>query len=417
MVASQKASLPHRDPNVRAIGVLTSGGDAPGMNPAIRAVVRTALYHGIQVWGVREGFEGLIRGEMEPLSARDVGGILQRGGTMLYSARSKRFLTPEGQREAIRQMNERGIDGLAVIGGDGSMRGAYALHQQGVRVVGIPASIDNDIWGTNISIGVDTALNTILDAVDKLRDTASSHQRAFLIETMGRDCGYLALMAGIIGGAEMVLIPEVQITMEEVKMAIASFERTIISGDSPFDRYLYGGDTSAMDESAIRGLEVFVGQGRCVSCHTISETHSIFTDNRFHNLGVGFDLIDKDVKAMADEFSQARKKGQDVDIAVLENKNISELGRFAVTDHYQDMGSFRTPTLRNVAVTAPYMHDGSQDSLEEVIEFYNNGGSINEGDPVNPFQSGGIRPLNLSEQQKEDLLAFLQALTSPEYQE
>jgi len=220
MVASQKASLPHRDPNVRAIGVLTSGGDAPGMNPAIRAVVRTALYHGIQVWGVREGFEGLIRGEMEPLSARDVGGILQRGGTMLYSARSKRFLTPEGQREAIRQMNERGIDGLAVIGGDGSMRGAYALHQQGVRVVGIPASIDNDIWGTNISIGVDTALNTILDAVDKLRDTASSHQRAFLIETMGRDCGYLALMAGIIGGAEMVLIPEVQITMEEVAEAV-----------------------------------------------------------------------------------------------------------------------------------------------------------------------------------------------------
>ncbi|MEA3546945.1 MAG: cytochrome c peroxidase [Thermodesulfobacteriota bacterium] len=208
-----------------------------------------------------------------------------------------------------------------------------------------------------------------------------------------------------------------EITMEEVKMAIASFERTIISGDSPFDRYLYGGDTSAMNENAIRGLAVFVGQGRCVSCHTISETHSIFTDNRFHNLGVSFDLIDKDVKVMADEFSQAKKKGKDVDIAVLENKNISELGRFAVTDHYQDMGAFRTPTLRNVAVTSPYMHDGSQDSLEEVIEFYNNGGSINEGDPVNPFQSGGIRPLNLSEEQKDDLLAFLQALTSPEHQE
>ncbi len=205
---------------VHSIAVLTSGGDAPGMNPAIRAVVRTALHHNLQVWGVREGYEGLIHGEMDRLTARDVGGILQRGGTMLYSARSQAFRTPEGQREAIRQMNERGIDALVVIGGDGSMRGAYALYQQGVRVIGIPASIDNDVWGTNISIGVDTALNTILDAVDKLRDTASSHQRAFLIETMGRDCGYLALMAGIIGGAEMVLVPEVAVTMEEVAQAV-----------------------------------------------------------------------------------------------------------------------------------------------------------------------------------------------------
>ncbi len=205
---------------IRSLAVLTSGGDAPGMNPAIRAVVRTALHHGLRVWGIREGYEGLIQGDMDVLTARDVGGILQRGGTMLYSARSQRFLTPEGQREAIRQLNERGIDALVVIGGDGSMRGAYALHQQGVRVIGIPASIDNDVWGTNISIGVDTALNTIMDAVDKLRDTASSHQRAFLIETMGRNCGYLALMAGIIGGAEMVLIPEVQVSMDEVAEAV-----------------------------------------------------------------------------------------------------------------------------------------------------------------------------------------------------
>ena len=208
------------DVPIRSIAVLTSGGDAPGMNPAIRAVVRTALYHKLRVWGVREGYAGLIRGEMDLLSARDVGGILQRGGTMLYSARSQHFRTPEGQREAIRQMNERGIDALVVIGGDGSMRGAYALHQQGVRVVGIPASIDNDIWVTNMAIGVDTALNTILDAVDKLRDTASSHQRAFLIETMGRDSGYLALMAGIIGGAETVLIPEVPVSVDEVAAAV-----------------------------------------------------------------------------------------------------------------------------------------------------------------------------------------------------
>ncbi len=220
MSTTRETSLSNRDWGVRAIGVLTSGGDAPGMNPAIRAVVRTAKHYGLKVWGIREGFEGLIHGDMDVLSARDVGGILQRGGTMLYSARSREFRTPEGQREAIRQLNERGIDGLVVIGGDGSMRGAHALHQQGVRVIGIPASIDNDVWGTNISIGVDTALNTILDAVDKLRDTASSHQRAFLIETMGRDCGYLALMAGIIGGAEMVLIPEVQVSMEEVAEAV-----------------------------------------------------------------------------------------------------------------------------------------------------------------------------------------------------
>ena len=205
---------------IRSLAVLTSGGDAPGMNPAIRAVVRTALHYGLRVWGVREGYEGLIQGDMDVLTARDVGGILQRGGTMLYSARSQRFRTPEGQREAIRQLNERGIDALVVVGGDGSMRGAYALHQQGVRVVGIPASIDNDVWGTNISIGVDTALNTIMDAVDKLRDTASSHQRAFLIETMGRDSGYLALMAGIIGGAEMVLVPEVEVSMDEVAEAV-----------------------------------------------------------------------------------------------------------------------------------------------------------------------------------------------------
>ncbi len=139
---------------------------------------------------------------------------------MLHSARSQAFRTPQGQREAIRQLNEHSIDGLVVIGGDGSLRGAHALSQHGVRVVGIPASIDNDIWGTDMAIGVDTALNTIMDAVDKLRDTASSHQRAFLIETMGRDCGYLALMAGIISGAELVLIPEREITVEEVAHAV-----------------------------------------------------------------------------------------------------------------------------------------------------------------------------------------------------
>jgi len=202
------------------IGVLTSGGDAPGMNAAIRAVVRTSMAHGAQVLGVINGFDGLINGEFRPLGARDVGGILQRGGTILQTSRSAHFTLPKGQREAIRRMNEAGMDGLVVIGGEGSLKGAYSLHQQGVHVVGVPGSIDNDVWGTNISIGTDTAMNTIMEAVDKLRDTASSHHRAFLIETMGRNCGYLAVMAGIVCGAEIVLIPEVEVTLEEVGRAI-----------------------------------------------------------------------------------------------------------------------------------------------------------------------------------------------------
>ena len=202
------------------LGLLTSGGDAPGMNSCIRAVVRAGITHGARVVGIYNGFEGLINGEFKVLGPRDVGGILQRGGTVLQTRRSERFMEPRGQREAIRKINEAGIDGLVVIGGDGSMRGAHVLTQQGVNVVGIPASIDNDIWGTNMAIGVDTAMNTIMDAVDKLRDTASSHGRAFLIETMGRGSGYLAVMAGIVCGAEMVLVPEVSVNLQEVADAI-----------------------------------------------------------------------------------------------------------------------------------------------------------------------------------------------------
>ncbi|MDD2921045.1 MAG: 6-phosphofructokinase [Anaerolineales bacterium] len=202
------------------IGVLTSGGDAPGMNAAIRAVVRTALTNNLEVIGIQNGYEGLLNGEYRLMGARDVGGILQRGGTILRTSRSKRFMEPDGQRDAIRKMNEAGIDALVIIGGEGSMNGAYALSKQGVKVIGAPGSIDNDIWGTNIAIGTDTAMNTIMDAVDKLRDTASSHQRAFLVETMGRNSGYLAVMAAIVCGAEVALIPEVPITAEEVALAV-----------------------------------------------------------------------------------------------------------------------------------------------------------------------------------------------------
>ena len=202
------------------IGVLTSGGDSPGMNAAIRAIVRAANTHDAEVLGVMDGYEGLLNSEFRRLGARDVGGILQRGGTILQTSRSPRFMEAKGQREAIRRMNEAGMDALIVIGGEGSLKGAYALHQQGVKVIGLPGSIDNDVWGTNISIGTDTAMNTIMEAVDKLRDTASSHRRAFLIETMGRNCGYLAAMTGIVCGAEIVLIPEVHVTVQEVGKVI-----------------------------------------------------------------------------------------------------------------------------------------------------------------------------------------------------
>jgi 6-phosphofructokinase 1 len=205
---------------MRRIGVLTSGGDAPGMNPCIRAVVRTAISNEVEVIGVKEGFDGLVRGEMNRLTARDVGGIIGQGGTMLQTARCPEFYEHKGQIRAQREINEEEIEGMVVIGGDGSMRGAHALDKLGVPVIGVPASIDNDIWGTNMSLGVDTALNTIREAIDKLRDTATSHQRAFLVETMGRNCGYLALMAGIICGAEVILIPEREISLQEIGQAV-----------------------------------------------------------------------------------------------------------------------------------------------------------------------------------------------------
>ena len=205
---------------MKRIGVLTSGGDGPGLNPCIRAVTRMALGYGMEVMGIEWGYAGLMRGDLIPLNARSVGGIIGKGGTFLGTARAPEFKTPKGQREALRCLNRHGVEELVVIGGNGSLSGACALHQLGFPVVGVPATIDNDVVGTDIAIGVDTALNTILDAVDKIKDTASSHQRAFLIETMGRDSGYLALMGGIAGGAELVLIPEFETALEEVAQGL-----------------------------------------------------------------------------------------------------------------------------------------------------------------------------------------------------
>lgn len=205
---------------MRRIAVLTSGGDGPGLNPCIRAVTRMGIHLGAEVLGMRRGFAGLIAGEVVELDRRAVGGVMGRGGTLLGTARCPEFLAEKGQREALRTLNRLGVEGLVVIGGNGSLTGALQLHRLGFPVVGVPATIDNDVNGTDIAIGVDTALNTILDAVDRIKDTASSHQRAFVIETMGRNSGYLALVSGLSGGAELALIPEVETPMEEVARVI-----------------------------------------------------------------------------------------------------------------------------------------------------------------------------------------------------
>lgn len=207
---------------MKRIAVLTSGGDAPGMNAAIRAVVRAGIAEGWEVFGVRRGFSGLIAGSFVGLEARDVGGILQQAGTMLGSARCPEFKTEEGRLDALRQLGQNKIDALVVIGGNGSQSGAHVLSQLGVSVVGVASTIDNDLYGSEITIGVDTALNIALEAIDRLKVTASSHQRAFLVEVMGRDCGYLALAAALAGGAEAVVIPEMEIDPDALAAEIRS---------------------------------------------------------------------------------------------------------------------------------------------------------------------------------------------------
>ena len=201
---------------IQRIAVLTSGGDAPGMNAAIRSVVRCGVAKGWKTFGVRNGFQGLINGTMEPLGTREVGGIMHRGGTVLGSARCDEFKTIEGRELAIRNLNQRGIDALVVIGGNGSQAGANALYEMGFPVVGIASTIDNDLVGSDITIGVDTALNIALEAIDRLKVTASSHQRAFIVEVMGRNCGYIALMSGLAGGAEAITLPEVKTDPEKL---------------------------------------------------------------------------------------------------------------------------------------------------------------------------------------------------------
>ena len=224
-----------------------------------------------------------------------------------------------------------------------------------------------------------------------------------ILEVVRKDPYYRKAFREVFGVA-----PEA-VTIDHVVKAIAAFERTVISGDSPFDRYLYGGDKSALSESAIRGLKIFRTKGRCVDCHKIEQTSATFTDNDFHNLGVGFQRIAPRLHEIVARFREAKAKGASLDESVLTQAEVSELGRFAVTGRISDLGRFKTPTLRNVAVTAPYMHDGSLKTLEEVVEFYDKGGEAND------FLDGGIRPLKLTEQEKKDLVEFLKSLTSPRF--
>lgn len=201
---------------MKKIGVLTSGGDSPGMNAAIRSVVRKAIYHNVEVYGIYNGFAGLISGNIKKLEVGSVGDIIHRGGTMLYTARCEEFKTEEGQLKGIEQLKKFGIEGLVVIGGDGSFQGAKKLTEHGYPCIGVPGTIDNDIPGTDLTIGFDTAINTVIDAIDKIRDTATSHERTYVIEVMGRNAGDIALWTGLAGGAESILIPEADYVFNDI---------------------------------------------------------------------------------------------------------------------------------------------------------------------------------------------------------
>lgn len=202
---------------MQRIGVLTSGGDSPGMNAAIRAVVRKSIYHGREIIGIRRGFMGFIEADMEPMNLGSVADIIHRGGTVLRTARSEEFKSAEGRQKAWENVERFGIQGLIIIGGDGSFTGADVFNREyGLPVIGIPGTIDNDIAGTDFSIGFDTAINTVVEAINKIRDTATSHERTFIVEVMGRNSGYIALSAGLAGGAESILIPEKKYDIEEV---------------------------------------------------------------------------------------------------------------------------------------------------------------------------------------------------------
>lgn len=234
--------------SVKRIGVLTSGGDAPGMNACVRAVVRTALYHGIECYGIRRGWNGLIHGDIVKLDERSVAHIINRGGTILYTARSKEFMTEEGQRKAVSTCKFLSLDGIVAIGGDGTFRGAQALSKYGVPVVGIPGTIDNDISCSNYCIGFDTAANTAIECIDKLRDTMQSHERCSVVEVMGRNAGYLAMYVGLATGATAVLVPEEPIDFD--RDVIEKIRQARLNGFTHYMIVVAEGAGSAADIAA-----------------------------------------------------------------------------------------------------------------------------------------------------------------------
>ena len=231
--------------SVKRIGVLTSGGDAPGMNACVRAVIRTALYHGVECYGIRRGYNGLINGDVVKLDEKSVGHIINRGGTILNTARSKEFMTEEGQKRAVSTCKFLGLDSIIAIGGDGTFRGAVALSRHGINVVAIPATIDNDLCCTNYSIGFDTAANTAIECIDKLRDTMQSHERCSVVEVMGRNAGYLAMYVGLAVGATAVLVPEEEIDFE--KDVIEKIRRARLNGFTHYMIVVAEGAGSAAD--------------------------------------------------------------------------------------------------------------------------------------------------------------------------
>lgn len=234
--------------SVKRIGVLTSGGDAPGMNPCVRAVVRTALHHGIECYGIRRGYNGLINGDVIKMDEKTVSHIIDRGGTVLYTARSKEFMTQEGQQRAASTCKFLGLDGIIAIGGDGTFRGASALSKFGINVICIPATIDNDICCTNYSIGFDTAANTAIECIDKLRDTMQSHERCSVVEVMGRNAGFLAMYVGLAVGATAVLVPETKLDFE--RDVIEKIRQARLNGFTHYMIVVAEGAGSASDIAA-----------------------------------------------------------------------------------------------------------------------------------------------------------------------